>query len=372
MKRKWHGIAVLTLSSMLATGCTLTGEATPKTVTLSDNVKFESAFEENNLIITHKASYPIEFKTDYTGFKGNQLYFNKKNATYLYDIESEKTDKLVDAPFYLLSEDGQRALSRDKDKFYVYDFKNDTQQFIGKGSESAEYRMYFGDPEGSTVIQVLDDNNGFRVEKTVLETKQKFSWNLGELIDLNGFAINTALASNEGIYIVGESFQDGYGLYHLLENGDMKQLSSLDGINSMDHFEFLDENTIIYNDNYKGKSGIFTLDLTTGNVTQLVAGGEDKEGIWVPFYKLSPDQSKILFDTPVQVGKEYKTNVYVAEFVEGKLTKPTLLMQNAELYAVISMTGYWSDDSNTAYISTTIPGEETIHTVEAFSIIKDQ
>ncbi|WP_342536066.1 hypothetical protein [Sporosarcina sp. FSL K6-3508] len=370
MKRKWHGIAVLTLSSMLAAGCSLSGEAAPKTVTLSDNVKLESALDENHLLITHKATFPIEITADYTGFKGNQLYFNQHNAMYKYDVESKKKEKVMGTPFTSISDDEQRAISHVNEKFYVHDFQNGTKKFIGNATE--EWSTYFGDAKGSSVIQVKDTSENFTVEKTVLENDQKFSWDIDEVFDSNGIAINSFQSSEEGIYIAGNSLKEGYGLYHLLDNGDVKKLSSLEGVNSMARFQFLDEQTIIFNDEYKGKSGIYTLNLSTGDVTQLVAGGEDKEGIWVPFYKLSPDKSKILFDTPVQVGKEYKTNVYVAEFVEGKLTKPALLMQNAELFAVISETGYWSDDSSKAYISTTVPGNDKIDAIEVFKIELDK
>ncbi|MFC5603662.1 TolB family protein [Sporosarcina koreensis] len=366
MKRKWHGLGILTLSGMMAAGCSLSGEAASKTVTLSENVKLESALDESHLLITHEATIPIEIPSDYTGFKGNQLYFNQHNATYLYDVESKDEKKVMEAPFYLLSENEQRALSHVNEKFYVHDLQNGTKKFVGEGTE--EWSTFFGDSKGSTVIQVKNTSEGFTVEKTVLETEQKFSWDIDELFDSNGMAINTFQSSEEGIYIAGNSLKEGYGLYHLLDNGEVKQVSSLEGISSMGSFQFLDEQTIIFNEEYNGKTGIYTLNLSTGNVTQLVAGGKDKEGIWVPFYKLSPDKSKILFDTPVQVGKEYKTNVYVAEFVEGQLSKPTLLMQNADLYAVISMTGYWSDDSSTAYISTTAPGNDTIDAIEVYSI----
>ncbi|WP_339252458.1 hypothetical protein NSQ43_01505 [Sporosarcina sp. FSL W8-0480] len=373
MKRKWYGLALLAVSSMMAAGCSISGEAASKTVTLSNNVKLESALDDSQLLIKHEATIPIEIKADYTGFKGNQLYFNQHDATYLYDVESKNQKKVMSAPFYMLSEDEHRALSHVNEKFYVHDLQNGTKKLIGEGPD--EYLTYFGDSIGSKVIQVNYTSEEFSVEKTVLETDQKYSWDMNELFDTsgsNGLTLNTFQSSDEGIYIVGKSIKEGFGLYHLLDNGDVEQVSSLEGITSMDRFQFLDEQTIIFNDEYKGKTGIYTLNLSTGDVTQLVAGGKDKEGIWVPFYKLSPDKSKILFDTPVQVGKEYKTNVYVAEFVEGQLSKPTLLMQNADLYAVISMTGYWSDDSSTAYISTTVPGNDTINAIEVYSIQSDK
>lgn len=102
--------------------------------------------------------------------------------------------------------------------------------------------------------------------------------------------------------------------------------------------------------------------------TLLVAGGQDEEGIWTPSYKLSPDKTKILFDTPVQVGEEYKTNVYAAEIKGGTLNNATRLIENGDLFAVISLAGAWSDDSKTAYIHTYHKDNFTFNTVEKFMI----
>ena len=153
MKRKWQGIAVLTLSSMIAAGCTINGEATSKTVTISEDVKLESALTDGSIIAKHDGSIPIDVEVNYTGFKGNNLFYNQNKATYHLDLETMKKEKIADEPFYLLSENGKRALSLVNEKFYVLDFQTNTKQFIGTGSE--EYMTYFGDEEGSTVIQII-------------------------------------------------------------------------------------------------------------------------------------------------------------------------------------------------------------------------
>ncbi|MDI2586572.1 hypothetical protein OR571_05345 [Psychrobacillus sp. NEAU-3TGS] len=370
MKRKWQGIAVLTISSLIATGCTLNGDASTKTVTISEDVKLESALTDGSIIAKHDGSIPIDVKVNYPGFKGNNIFYNQNKATYHLDLKTMKKEKIADKPFYLLSENGNRALSLVNEEFYVLDFQTNTKQFIGTGSE--EYLTYFGDEEGSTVIQIIHKKSDIVLEKTNLSTNQKTSWTISDMFEWDGLSISSFQTSSNGIYIVGKSLEEGYGFYHLTDNREIEQLSPLEKIDSMDRYHFLDEETIIFNDIYNGKSGIYTLNLKTEQVTQLVAGGEDEEGIWVPFYKLSPDKNKILFDAPVQVGKEYKTNVYVAELINGKVSNPSLIMQNADLYAVISYTGYWSQDSNTVFISTTIPGEETIDTVEVFQVQSDK
>lgn len=366
MKRKWQGIAVLTISSIIVAGCTLNGDASSKTITISEDVKFESALSEGSIMAKHGGSIPIDVEVKYTGFKGNNLFYNLNKETYHLELGTMKKEKIADEPFYLLSENGKRALSLVNEEFYALDFQTNTKQFIATGSE--EYMTYFGDEEGSTVIQVIHKESDLVLEKTILAKDQKTSWTISDMFEWDGLSISSFQSSSNGVYIVGKSLQEGYGFYHLTEDGEMEQLSPLEKIDSINHYHFLDEDTIIFNDIYNGKSGIYTLNFKTEQVTQLVAGGEDEEGIWVPFYKLSPDKNKILFDAPVQVGKEYKTNVYIAELVNGKISNPSLIMQNADLYGVISHTGYWSQDSNTVFISTTIPGNEMIDTIEVFQV----
>lgn len=369
MKRKWQGILALMISSTIAAGCSLKADATPKTVTISEDVKLESSLTDSNIIAAHEGSIPIDEKVQYTGFKGNQLYFNEKKATYQLDLTTMKKEKVADKPFYLLSEDGKQALSLVDEKFYVLDFEKQTKLFIGNGSN--EYETYFGDEEGSTVIQVIRKKDKLIVEKTNLSTEEKTAWTITDIFEWDSLLASTFQTSSTGLYVVGKSIKEGFGFYHVTESGEIEQLSLLENIDSIDGYQFIDEETIIFNDSYKGKTGVYTLNLTTEQVTQLVAGGEDEEGIWTPFYKLSPDKTKMLFDTPVQVGDGYKGNVYIAELAKGQISNPSLIMQNADLYAVISYTGYWSEDSNSVFISTTAPGNETIDTVEVFQINTD-
>lgn len=365
MKRKWKGMLVL-MSCTIAAGCSLQADATPKTVTISEDVKLESSLIDGSIIAKHKGSIPIDEEVLYTGFKGDQLFFNEDKATYQLDLATTKKEKMADEPFYLLSENGKRALSLVDEEFYLLDFEKKTKQFIGNGSD--ERKTYFGDEEGSTVIQVSGKYDELRVEKTHLSTKQKTTWTMTDIFEWDSLLASTFQTSSTGLYVIGKSIKDGFGFYHLSEGGEIEQISPLENIESIHEYHFLDEETIIFNDSYKGKSGIYTLNLETEQITQLVAGGEDEEGIWTPFYKLSPDKTKILFDTPVQVGKEYKGNVYIAELAKNQISNPSLLMQNADLFAVISYTGFWSEDSNTVFISTTARGKETIDTVEVFQI----
>ncbi|MDQ0155744.1 hypothetical protein [Robertmurraya andreesenii] len=284
----------------------------------------------------------------------------------MIDARTLAETKLAEKPFFAISENGNRALSLVNEKVYVLDFESGTEKLIGNGTETYEY--YFADAVGKEVIHV-ESGEEIVVHVIRVDSSEVNTWKMKDWFETNNFTLTSIKKDDEGIYVAAESKEDGYGLYHLDYNGNIKTISTLENIDSLDTYDFIGTDKIIFNDIYKGNSGIFMIDLASDEVTQLVEGGKDEEGIWVPFYKLSPDHSKILFDTPVQVGNEYKTNVYMAELVNDKLENTVRILENAELYAVISYTGAWSSDSQTAYISTsTKPGDSMINTIEVFSL----
>lgn len=368
MKRKFQGLAILTLASMVAAGCSLTGKANmQETVTINDNVQLESSLADSSLAVIHEKTIPLPIKADYTGFHGDKVYYNQNDGTHLINAETLVKSKLADKPFFALSENGNRALSLVDEKIYVLDFEANTEKLIGQGDRTETYLYYFADAEGKEVIHV-ESGEKLTVQVFDVDSLEVATWDLSDQFELNGFTLTSIKRDSDGIYVAAESLKNGYGLYHLDHSGKAKTVSSLENIESLATYDFIEPNKIIFNDIYKGKSGIFIMDLLTNEVTQLVAGGKDEEGIWVPFYKLSPDHSKILFDTPVQVGNEYKTNVYMAELVNNQLANTVRIMENADLFAVISLTGFWSPNSKTAYISTSKPDNEWLDTIEVFTI----
>lgn len=366
MKRKFQGLVIVILAGVIAAGCTIKGEAEmQKTVIINDDVQLESSLTDSTLRVTHKATIPVTEKADYTGFHGDQIYYNEKGSTHSLNIHTQKAEVLTDHPFYSISEDGNRALSFVDDKIYVIDFASKEKKVIGKGDKD---HYYFADGAGKEIIYV-DTNEGIQIEVLDIEKGKTKKWDLRDTFKLDNFALNTIQRDKDGIYIVADSVKDEFGLYHLKNDDSIEVISDLPKVDrSMDTYQFVDVETIIFNDTYDGKTGIYLMNVKTKVVTQLVAGGEDEEGVWVPFYKLSPDKSKILFDTPVQVEDGYKTNVYMAELKDGQVSNTLRIMENADLYTVISMSGYWSADSKTAYISTTKPGGETIDAIEVFQL----
>jgi len=362
MKKSWIGFSSLVLASSLLAGCGAANAGDMKV--LSSNVKEQSLAQESMLQVVKKESHVIPVTAEYNGISSNAVFFNENGKTMKYDLTTKATEQLGDLEFYDLSSNGQRALARDGVDTYVLDFPSGEKYFVGSGGEDYEY--YFADDEGKNVFYV-EGNVSTRVVHLIgVDTATVQNWSLDQY-DLNNFTINGAVLGVDGAYA---TIYDGQKdeLYKLGFDGEIVKVNDLEGFDTIGHFHFLNESTIIFNDMYEGQSGIYTLNLQTNEVVQLVAGGEDDEGIWVPFYRLSPDKTKILFDMPVQVGKEYKSNVFVGNLTDKGVTDISNVMVSADLFAVIDSVARWSEDSTTVSIATNVDREIEIDTVEVFEI----
>lgn len=377
MKRKIQGFTMLAIVTVFAAGYAIQSKAdTEKTVTITEDVRLESSLSDSAIGVSHEGTISVEIPvsetSNYTGFLGNQIIFNRDGATNRVSIPDLEESEIAAHEFNEVSENGKRALSRDGAQVYVVDFESGTEKEIMSGAEMDEY--YFADAEGNEVIHIMDTSEKIQIQTIEVATLKIENWDLTSLFKLDGLYLSNILKDKDGIYLTGESIDQGPGLYHLNYDGELRLIIALPESDSpilgsvINSYDFLDPDNIIFNGMYNEKSGIFLMDLLSGEVTQLVAGGEDEEGIWTPSYKLSPDKEKLLFDTPVQVGDGYKTNIYMAEIMDGKLVNEVQIVGNADLYAIISMAGAWSADSKTAYVGTTTTEDKFIDAVEIFTI----
>ena len=71
---------------------------------------------------------------------------------------------------------------------------------------------------------------------------------------------------------------------------------------------------------------------------------------------------------PVQVGEEYKSDIYVAELKDGELVDDTRIMDNVDVYGVISLSGGWSADSKTIYVKTGAESDEYVGDIAVFAV----
>lgn len=372
MKRKIQGFTMLAIVTVFAAGYAIQSKAdTEKTVIITEDVRLESSLSDSAIGVSHEGTIPVEIPisetSNYTGFLGNQIIFNRDGVTNQVSIPELEESEIGAREFNEVSENGKRALSRDGAQVYVMDLESGTEKEIGSGAEMDEY--YFADAEGNEVIHISQTSSKIQVQVIEVDSLKIASWDLTHQFELDSLVLSNVHRDTDGIYVTGTSVERGFGLYHLNLDGEMKTVSTLPDVDEgLESYDFIESNKIIFNHTYKGKSGIYLMDLLSNEATQLVAGGEDVEGIWTPFYKLSPDKEKLLFDTPVQVGDGYKTNIYMAEIIDGKLANEVQIMGNADLYAVISLAGAWSADSKTAYVGTTTAADKFIDAVEIFTI----
>ncbi|MGM7681154.1 hypothetical protein ACSVDA_03270 [Cytobacillus sp. Hm23] len=374
MVTKLKGFLVLVLISIFSVGCSLQGTA-QETITdheqiviINDDVQLESALADSTLDVTRQQNIEVEEELNYDWFRGSKFYYYDKGLFKTLATTTKQEKSITDQEIIALSKDGNRALSYKGEDIYVHNLINGEKKFLKKKTPE---NAYFADSEGDSVIDVIFDfdNSILEVNLIHVESNETVTWDASKSFTLEGFSANSIKKAPDGIYVDGNSLKEGPGIFKINKDGEVTPVLSLP--NSPDHisnYDFLQNDRMIFDGIYEGKSGVFILDQKTNHVELLVAGGKSSEGIWTPSYNISPDEQKIMFDTPVQIGDEFKTNVYMAELQNDKLTNTTRIMENADLYAVISKSGYWSEDSNIAFIATVDKENEGRTPIAVFNI----
>lgn len=360
--KKVKGLLFVAAMSLLAGGCSMPGETT--TVVINEDVKLESALADGNLEVERQADIEIgkEISSDPYGqpIKSDVIKYNEDGLLYSLDLPKGTPQKVADREAFSISENGKWALS----------FENEEGELYVHNLQSGEMNMLeTASPEDTRFLDNDVFHHDFRTETIVRinpETNQRETWDMSRF---ENFSLSYMSKENNQFYIAAENEKDGWGIYQLQEDkivGNVWTLPSKeDGISD---FTMLDDGAVLFQGMVEGKDGIFYWDTQNNDVRKIISGGEDQEGKWNSFYKLSPDKSKILYDMPVQIGDEYKANIYMAELIDGELINSTLIMENADLYGVISLSGGWSEDSATAYVKTNSPKEGFVGNIAVFQV----
>ncbi|MCG7335744.1 hypothetical protein MHZ95_10685 [Sporosarcina sp. ACRSM] len=370
MKGKWKGFVLLTAVSLLAAGCSTQGNAqTQETVIVNEDVQLESSLADSTLEVSRlkdiEIGQTIENRGLYKGshneewFLGDQLYYNKKDGLYSLDIVTKKEKKLAEQEVISVSNNGNWALTQQEEKVHILNLQSGDMQWLEKASQ---WDVRFVSDDVAYYHSTTYQLNLFDVE-----TQEEAVWDLS---DFEGFTLSFIKKEMGNMYIAAHSEKNGYGVYQLKDQGQIAAVANFGGDDTQfNDFNLLQDGSLLFNGTYDGKTGIYYWDKKTKAVQQLVSGGKDSEGIWVPFYNLSPDESKIMFDMPVQIEGDFKTNVYMAEIADGQLTNSVRIMENTDdLYAVISLSGHWSEDSKTAYITTSKDDHEHVGDIAVFQL----
>lgn len=173
------------------------------------------------------------------------------------------------------------------------------------------------------------------------------------------------------LFLIASSEKDGYGVYQLKDQGKVDHVTRVLGVDRPPlEVEFLKSNTALFNGRVDGIHGIYLLDFATGHMEELVPRGASTEGkrFPLPTFSLSPDESKIIFSTFVQVEDDYKSNVYIGEIAEGGLVDTLRIMEHTDLYAANPISGAWNKDSKRVYIEISNENEAILETVAVFEV----
>lgn len=106
-------------------------------------------------------------------------------------------------------------------------------------------------------------------------------------------------------------------------------ISRPDKDDAIGEFEIINKGKdLIFNGEYNRESGVYLYSIENKTLSKIKAGGKDKEGTWSPFFNISPNEDKILFDSPAADNKG--TDIYAAEIIQNKVSKKISVLQKQE------------------------------------------
>ncbi|MDQ0176677.1 TolB-like translocation protein [Bacillus chungangensis] len=375
IKNKWTAAAALILASSLTTGCSLNSEAqAQQTIVMNDDVQLDSLLADSTLQLTRKEDFVIDDAISYRDVMGiyqNQLYYNEDSTIYTLDLQTKETTKLADKEkidleehlpakkMFTFSSDGIKILLQEDGNVYVQNIINGEKKLVDKGVVKD---FFFLDNQGYDV-GIMDSDANLRVIDTAANDTSSY-----DLSHLEITSISNVKKVGNNVYLHVQTQKDGMMIYKIPSKGKPEALLAFSGEkDTLATFDVLRNGDIIFAGSYDGKGAIYYFDVNKNEVKQLISGGTDSEGDWIPFYQLSPDEQKILFDMPVHVQEEYKSNVYMAELKDKQLTNSTIIMEKADLPAVISFTGFWRSDSHIAYVMTDNDSKQKLSSFAIYS-----
>ncbi|MHC0039671.1 hypothetical protein [Pseudoneobacillus sp. C159] len=342
------GIIGLSLAVVTLTGCGVV-HGQDKTVIVSDNVAVRSSMDDAEVAVSKPLEINLKERMTYRellGISNDQIYFTKNEGLFKTDLTSGKSVYIHDMPIKELSKDGSRALSVNSQGIFVYDVEGDKSI---KLAGPTDYDVTFADPKGE-YISYFDFNRSSYVfiHTSSTETKEVA---MAKLFTLKDFSFNKASIRNNAIYLSVHQPKEGNAIYKITPDNKKELVLSLPHKeDQIARFDIIHDNLLVFNGTYNEESGIFFYRMDKQVIHKVVSGGKTSEGIWTPFYSISPDGSRMLFDESAPEGGKFYTNVYIANIEANQLTRSIRIIEKAELPAVIDLLAYWKGDSSAFYI----------------------
>ncbi|WP_227396087.1 TolB-like translocation protein [Jeotgalibacillus aurantiacus] len=358
----------LVFTSLLTAGCVMSSAA-QETVTVQEDIKTESMLADQTLAFTHEQTFDIAFfSEEFYGFHGASSFFSDGNKMIRVDTETGNHTEVSDKPFIDISKDGKMALTIEDELLFLADLESGEDTLIGTlGEEGLIDQPYFSGGESHFIINPESYYTDGAIEVIDTASMETSEWIMDSRFIADSIHPQNFQVSESGLLLSGKLKDGAYGIYRLAKGGYPELLLELDQLHPTEEYVLIDQK-FIFSGMMDGQSGIFIKDLQTNEIEMLVSGGKTEEGIWTPSFNLSPDGQYLLFNTSIQMGSEFFQNVYVGRLEGLQLTHTSLVMEHAELYAVISYSGYWTEDSQQFYVQTYEPDSPENKKVELFRL----
>lgn len=346
----------ITLAASIA-GCAFKGWSAraDSTVILSQDVLRQSTLEDRTVKMPQSREISLQQPTEYgdiMAIDGQHILYRKDHALYTMDMNGTNPQLLAKLDASEASRDGKKVMCLEKDQYFVYDLKSKSKTpLIKKQNQDGE--PYFVDEKGEYVSYFDFKHSNLNIIDT--RTSETHALDFKKLFTLENFMLEDVKVYQDRVYVAAHTKKDGYGIYELSFDGHKKAIVKYppekQDSDTLAGFDLIcGGKTVIFNGTYDDESGIFFYDVDKKSLTKVISGGSDKEGQWTPFYSLSPDGTKIVFENILRDKNSVKSDIYVADITDGGLSQAIRIMENANMPAVISLMAHWSDDSSKLYI----------------------
>lgn len=387
-----HRFALLGLSAALTAAALLSGcsdmshaKDRQQTFTLSQDVRQDSLAADQSNALAPRQEYrlpdPISYRNLLSMREGYAL-INGENFVDRLNLSSQQQTRLLNYRAAASSEDGSRLLYRQGKEVYLYSVESGRSWRIIElerelQDDPMDVEAYFADKAGRYVIQklaasklqLIDTDQGTVLPLDLSAIFNTHSYGHGPLTFQNGQLF---------INISGDGLE--HGLYKIAADGSSAVPVLLwpnQDDSASDRYEVLQDGSILFSGSYNKEKGIFRYDPSTGKAARLVAGTEGRNGGRTPFFSLSPDESKLLFEGIVERESASADDpdpdfIYAAELSGMELTHIQPVLEQVYLYAAIFLMSDWEMDSRTFSImlpdASELKPSEWIHSIAVYDL----
>ncbi|OIJ21514.1 hypothetical protein BKP45_01730 [Anaerobacillus alkalidiazotrophicus] len=370
------GVLGATMAAMLLTGCNSLGivQGEGNTVVVSEDVVLESIITDAKVAVSQPEQISLDQKINHRELlkiDENQILYMKDNSLYSTNLNHSSPNLIKELPVRELSNDGRKALSVENGTISIYNIETgETAEFTDL-DESID-GISFADPKGNYISYYSFESSRLVIIDTNTAVKT--------LIDLNdlfnnptNFSFSGSVIHNDDIYLRTHIQGEGSAIYKIKPDHSVEKIVSTKELNdNIFDFEFVNDDLLVFNGIINKEPGIFLYDIPNQEANKVVSGGTSSEGTWIPSYSISPDGSKMLFNTILHKGDEFLDNVFIATIENNNLSRSIQIIQNAHLPAVIKILAHWSNNSSAFFIPRTsqdITGYDEL-TIEYISVYK--